>query len=58
MGDAADLKRADLYEPGESFAPVQFTVTDEHNETYLHAEEDLHPRYLDGEGGGPSIPPC
>ena len=52
MGDAADLKRADLYEPGESFAPVQFTVTDEHNETYVHAEEDLHPRYMDGDGGG------
>ncbi len=52
MGDAADRKRADLYVAGESFAPVQFTVTDEHNETYLHAEEDIHPRYLDREGGG------
>ncbi len=52
MESADDHKRADLRQPGESFTPVQFTVTDEHNEAYLHAEEDLHPRYMDGEGGG------
>ena len=52
MESADDHKRADLREPGDSFAPIQFTVTDEHNEAYLHAEEDLHPRYMDGEGGG------
>lgn len=45
-------KRADLLEAGESFEPLQFTVTDESNEAYLHAEEDLHPRYMDGPDGG------
>ena len=45
-------KRADLLEAGESFEPLQFTVTDEFNETYLHAEEDVHPRYMDGPNGG------
>ena len=45
-------KRADLRVAGESFEPLQFTVTDEFNETYLHAEEDTHPRYLPGPEGG------
>ncbi|MCH8205995.1 MAG: hypothetical protein IH956_03220 [Chloroflexi bacterium] len=45
-------KRADLLEAGESFEPLQFTVTDEFNETYLHAEEDVRPRYMDGPDGG------
>lgn len=45
-------KRADLREAGENFEPVQFTVSDEFNESYLHAEEDTDSRYLPGPGGG------
>jgi hypothetical protein len=41
-------KRADLLVVGDEFAPLEFYVTPEFNENYLHAVQDHHPRYTEG----------
>ncbi len=51
----ADPKRADQYDVGESFEPLEFEVTREFNENFLHAVEDLHPRYMQGSDDGPPM---
>ncbi len=44
-------KSTDLLETGEELEPLDFHVTREFNENYLHAIEDLHPRYQDADAG-------
>ena len=41
-------KRSDLLVVGDEFAPLEFHVTPEFSENYLHAVEDHHPRYTEG----------
>ena len=48
-------KRADLLVKGEAFEALEFRVTEEFNENYLHAVEDLHPRYMQTTEAGPPI---
>ena len=48
-------KRADLLVKGEAFEALEFRVTEEFNENYLHAVEDLHPRYMQATEAGPPI---
>jgi hypothetical protein len=43
-------KRSDLLVVGDEFAPLEFHVTPEFSENYLHAVEDHHPRYTEGPG--------
>ena len=43
-------KRSDLLVVGDEFAPLEFYVTPEFSENYLHAVEDHHPRYTEGPG--------
>ena len=48
-------KRTDRLAAGEELEPFTFQVTEEFNENYLHAVEDLHPRYVTGDGGAAPI---
>ena len=48
-------KRTDRLVAGEELAPFTFQVTEEFNENFLHAVEDLHPRYVTGEDGAPPV---
>ena len=41
-------KTTDLLQNGERLEPLEFEVTKEFNENYLHAVEDFHPRYQRG----------
>ena len=46
----------DLLEAGDELEPLEFHVTREFNENYLHAVEDFHPRYLeDADGDAPLV---
>lgn len=47
--------RADELEVGDEFAPFEFHVSEEMNENFLHAIEDLHPRYLVQAGSHPAL---
>lgn len=42
----------DLLQPGDEQEPLEFQVTREFNENYLHAIEDFHPRYQESTDGG------
>lgn len=47
-----------MLEAGEEFEPLEFIVTSELNQQYLYAEEDFHPRYIEGdEEGSPLVHP-
>ena len=48
-------KSADRVAVGEEFEPAEFLVTEEFNESYLHAVEDLNPRYTETAAHGPPI---
>ncbi|MCC6856729.1 MAG: MaoC family dehydratase N-terminal domain-containing protein [Microbacteriaceae bacterium] len=49
---------ADRMNVGDSFAPLEFTVTPELNQQYLFAEEEFHPRYYEvGPWGDPLVHP-
>ena len=48
-------RRADELRVGEEFAPLEFHVSEEMNENFLHAVEDLHPRYMEGTADGPAL---
>lgn len=50
-----DRGRADELQIDEELAPLTFRVTEEMNENYLHAVEDVHPRYIGGPDAGPPI---
>jgi hypothetical protein len=51
-------KAAYLLDVGEEFEPLEFVVTPELNQQYLYAEEDFHPRYIEGgEEGSPLVHP-
>ena len=41
-------KTTDLLQNGDRLEPLEFEVTKEFNENYLHAVEDFHPRYQRG----------
>ncbi len=46
----AKPKSAHQLQAGENFEPFEFVVTAELNQQYLYAEEDFHPRYIEGDG--------
>jgi len=48
-------QRTDRLVAGDELDPFTFQVTEEFNENFLHAVEDLHPRYVTGEDGAPPI---
>jgi acyl dehydratase len=49
---------ADRMQVGDSFVPLEFTITPELNQQYLFAEEDFHPRYFEtGPWGEPLAHP-
>ncbi len=48
-------RRADELQVGEELAPLEFHVSEEMNENFLHAVEDLHPRYMEATAGGPPL---
>ena len=48
-------KTTDLFESGDRLAPLEFGVTQEFNENYLHAVEDFHPRYQNKRGSTKSL---
>ena len=45
-------KSAYLMTIGEEFEPLEFVATPEMNQQYLYAEEDFHPRYIEGGSDG------
>ena len=45
-----DTRTTDLLEAGDELEPLDFHVTREFNENYLHAVEDFHARYLEAAG--------
>lgn len=47
--------KADELTVDEEFEPLEFHVTQEFNENYLHAVEDYHPRYTEETAAGPPI---
>ena len=51
----AEKKYAYLMKVGEDFEPLEFIVTPELNQQYLYAEEDFHPRYIEGSEGRPPM---
>jgi hypothetical protein len=51
----SEKKSAHLVQVGEEFEPLEFLVTPELNQQYLYAEEDFHPRYIEGSESGPAI---
>lgn len=54
----SERKSTHLLVAGEEMAPLEFTVTPELNQQYLYAEEDFHPRYLEGDDSdGPMVHP-
>lgn len=48
-------KSAHLMQVGDEFAPLEFVVTPELNQQVLYAEEDFHPRYIQGTEASPPI---
>ena len=55
-GVAPLAKTTDLLQAGEELEPLEFHVTQEFNENYLHAVEDFHPRYQEAtEAGAPLV---
>ena len=48
-------KTTDLLTPGDELDPLEFQVTREFNENYLHAIEDFHPRYQESTDDGPPL---
>ena len=55
MTGTVEKKRTDLLKPGDKLEPLEFHVTREFNENYLHAVEDLHPRYQEATSAGPAL---
>ena len=55
MTRTGENKRTDLLRPGDGLEPLEFHVTREFNENYLHAVADLHPRYQEATGAGPAL---
>jgi len=51
----SEVRRADRYEAGEEFQPLEFLVTPDFNRQFLEAIEDFHPRYLRATDDGPPI---
>ncbi len=51
----AEKKSAHLMKVGEEYEPLEFVVTPEMNQQYLFAEEDFHPRYIEGTEGKPPL---
>ena len=51
----ADPKSAHQLQVGEEFEPFEFVVTPELNQQYLYAEEDFHPRYIEGDESAPAL---
>ena len=51
----ADPKSAHQLQVGEEFEPFEFVVTPELNQQYLYAEEDFHPRYIEGGESTPAL---
>ena len=49
------IKTTDLLIAGDELEPLEFHVTREFNENYLHAVEDLHPRYQESTAAGPPL---
>ena len=48
-------RRVDELQVGEELAPLEFHVSEEMNENFLHAVEDLHPRYMEATDAGPAL---
>ena len=48
-------KYAHELEPGDEYAPLEFTVTPEMNQQFLFAQEDFDPRYVEGRDGAPPL---
>ncbi len=48
-------KFAHELEPGDEYAPLEFTVSGETNQQFLFAQEDFQPRYLNGPGRTPAL---
>lgn len=55
MTRTVEKKRTDLLRPGDGLEPLEFQVTREFNDNYLHAVEDLHPRYQEATGARPAL---
>ena len=55
MSGRVGKKRTDLLKPGDELEALEFHVTREFNENYLHAVEDLHPRYQEATEAGPAL---
>ena len=55
MSRTTEKKRTDLLKPGDELEPLEFHVTREHNENYLHALEDLHSRYMESIEAGSAL---
>ena len=51
----SEARTADQLSVGEEFEPLEFTVTEEFNETFLHAVEDFHSRYMERTAEGPPL---
>ena len=51
----ADPKSAHQLQVGEEFEAFEFVVTPELNQQYLYAEEDFHPRYIEGDESTPAL---
>ena len=52
---APTAKYAHELEPGDEYAPLDFTVTPEMNQQFLFAQEDFDARYVEGQGGAPPL---
>ena len=48
-------KYAHELEPGDAYAPLEFTVTSEMNQQFLFAQEDFDSRYVEGRNGAPPL---
>ena len=48
-------KYAHELEPGDEYAPLEFTVTPEMNQQFLFAQEDFDPRYVVDHNGAPPL---
>ena len=48
MDHVGTPQRTDRLVAGDELEPYTFQVTEEFNENFLHAVDDLHPRYVTG----------